>query len=89
MFYIGCGGLVISGLCQIFDENDRFFTPQITEIALSTIGICLGVGVIGLFGFFCTTRSLTMIPPSTVATLRTSQIFIAFIAQVLWIQNTA
>ena len=74
---------MISGLCQIFDENDRFFTPQITEIVLSTIGICLGVGVIGLFGFFCTTRSLTMIPPSTVATLRTSQIFIAFIAQVL------
>ena len=50
LFYIGCGGLVISGLCQIFDENDRFFTPQITEIDLSTIGICLGVGFIGLFG---------------------------------------
>ena len=42
---------------------------------------------LGLFGFFCTTRSLTMIPPSTVATLRTSQIFVAFIAQVLFATN--
>ena len=82
LFYIGCGGLVISGFCQIFDEDDRFFTPDISKIPLSVIGICLGVGMMGLFGFFCTTRSLTMIPPSTVATLRTSQIFIAFIAQV-------
>ena len=42
-----------------------------------------GVGCIGIFGFICIIKSLTMIPPSTVATLRTSQIFVAFIAQVL------
>ena len=82
LFYIGFFGFIVALLCQVIDENDRFFSSQITEIPLRDLGIALGVGSIGLFGFFCTTRSLTMIPPSTVATLRTSQIFVAFVAQV-------
>lgn len=82
LLYIGFFGLIVACFCQLLDENDRFFSSQITEIPLTDIGVAMGVGSIGLFGFFCTVRSLTMIPPSTVATLRTSQIFVAFIAQV-------
>ena len=73
------------------------YTDILTALGIGSIGKVLNIFpkiythylnplcfILGLFGFFCTTRSLTMIPPSTVATLRTSQIFVAFIAQVLY-----
>ena len=43
--------------------------------------------VAGLLGFYFTLTSLVMIPPSNVATLRTAQIVVAFVAQVI-INNT-
>jgi len=36
----------------------------------------------GVSGYFCTIRSLSLVPPSTVATLRTSQVIVAFVIQV-------
>lgn len=35
-------------LCQLIDENDRFFSAQITEIPLEELGIALGIGFIGM-----------------------------------------
>ena len=83
LFYIGCFVFIGSLFCEFIDKDDKFFTPYINEIPLTDIATSFGVGCIGIFGFICIIKSLTMIPPSTVATLRTSQIFVAFIAQVI------
>ena len=45
LFYIGVGGFLISILCQLVDEDDKFFTPEISEIPLQDIGVALGVGI--------------------------------------------
>ena len=45
LFYIGIGGFLISILCQLVDEDDKFFTPEISEIPLQDIGVALGVGI--------------------------------------------
>ena len=42
----------------------------------------------GILGFLLLFKALIMIPPSTVSTLRTSQIIVAFAAQVLINKNT-
>ena len=44
--------------------------------------------VAGMLGFFLALRSLVMIPPANASTLRTAQIVVAFVAQVV-INNTA
>lgn len=87
LFYIGLGGMLVAGLCQFVDEGDRFFTQDIYKITGNEWGICIGLALIGMVGFGCTIYSLIMIPPSTAATLRTSQIIVAFIAQIIIMNN--
>ena len=82
LLYMGFMGVFVAISCQFMDDKDRFFTSAISEITAFDWMIALLASFNGLFGFFCATRSLTMIPPSTVATLRTLQIFVAFIAQI-------
>ncbi len=47
LLYIGTGGLIVAGLCQFVDENDRFFTSKISEIPGYQWGVCIGVACIG------------------------------------------
>ena len=82
LLYMGFMGVFVAISCQFMDDKDRFFTSAISEISGFDWAIAFVASFNDLFGFFCATRSLTMIPPSTVATLRTLQIFVAFIAQV-------
>ena len=82
LLYMGFMGVFVAISCQFMDDKDRFFTSAISEITAFDWCIATAASFNGLFGFFCATRSLTMIPPSTVATLRTLQIFVAFIAQI-------
>ena len=49
LLYIGFFGLIVAVLCEFVDENDRFFTSQITEIPLSDIGVAFGVGCVGKY----------------------------------------
>ena len=37
----------MAGVCEFIDDNDVFFTPYITEIPLTEIGISIGLGAIG------------------------------------------
>ena len=37
----------MAGVCEFIDDNDIFFTPYITEIPLTEIGISIGLGAIG------------------------------------------
>jgi len=47
VFYIGCGAFIVAIVCQFFDENDRFFSKEITEITLTEYGIFVGIAMIG------------------------------------------
>jgi hypothetical protein len=47
LLYIGIGGLIIALLCQVADENDRFFSSEITQIPLVNILTSAGIGCIG------------------------------------------
>ena len=117
---MGILAIVVAGLSEFVDDNDRFFTPNIGEITAFEWGICIGIAFIGkhmaftiqweifvfcnittyacsfksitkqclilftgILGFVLLFKALVMIPPSTASTLRTSQIIVAFVAQVL------
>lgn len=87
LFYIAIAAMVIAGLCTFIDEKDRFFTTNITQITAYEWGICVAVACVGIFGFWLFLKSLLFISPTIVSTLRTSEIVLAFIAQIA-ITNT-
>ena len=77
LFYIGIGGFLISILCQLVDEDDKFFTPEISEIPLQDIGVALGVGI----GIKDTClKNMT----SSLPTLNTSCFFISCLIRQIW-----
>ena len=43
----------------------------------------LSLGTSGIAGYFCLTRALQLLPPTTVAVLRAMEIILAYLAQAL------
>ena len=81
VFYSGLGGCILAFICSIFDNDNKII------FAISTISgnqwlVLVSLGLMGLVGHFSMTRSLRLIPPTTVAVLRAMEIVLAYIAQV-------
>jgi hypothetical protein len=49
MLYMGTGGIVIAAVSQFLDKNNRFFSPEISDIPLKEIGVIFASGCIGIF----------------------------------------
>ena len=81
VFYSGLGGLIISLICSCFDEKNKIFF-NISAVDINTWLVLGLVGVTGIAGHFSLTRSLRLIPPTTVAVLRSLEIVLAYIVQV-------
>ena len=82
VFYSGLGGVLISFICSAFDEEKNivfniFTVPTNTWLLLGLVGL------LGVIGHFSLTRSLRLIPPTTVAVLRSLEIVLAYIVQAL------
>ena len=82
VFYSGLGGLIISLICSCFDEKNKIFF-SISAVDINTWLVLGLVGVTGIAGHFSLTRSLRLIPPTTVAVLRSLEIVLAYIVQVV------
>ena len=81
VFYNGLGGVILALMCSYYDsENSIVFS--ISSISLNTWLLLLLLGLSGIMGYFSMTRSLRLIPPTTVAVLRALEIILAYIAQV-------
>ena len=44
---MGIVAILVAGLSEFVDDNDRFFTPNIGEITAFEWGICIGIAFIG------------------------------------------
>ena len=81
VFYSGLGGVFIALICIMFDPESRTtFIILLTE--QTTWPLLLLLGLMGILGYFSLTRSLRLIPPTTVAVLRAMEIILAYIVQV-------
>ena len=84
VFYSGLGGVFLALIFSIFDEENRIIF-NITSISLNQWLILTMLGTMGIVGYFSMTRSLQLIPPTTVAVLRAMEIILAYIAQVCFV----
>jgi len=80
VFFSGLGGVVLALVFSIFDEDNRIIF-NISSISLEQWLILAMLGGMGIIGYFSMTRSLQLIPPTTVAVLRAMEIILAYIAQ--------
>ena len=82
VFYSGLGGVFIALICIVFDQESKVeFNILLTEAA--TWPLLLLLGLMGILGYFSLTRSLRLIPPTTVAVLRAMEIILAYVVQVI------
>jgi len=82
VFYSGIGGVLLGLGFSFFDPENRLVF-NIGSIAMDEWIILLMLGGSGLIGYYSMTRSLQLIPPTTVAVLRALEIILAYIAQAL------
>lgn len=47
LLWMGIVAILVAGLSEFVDDNDRFFTPNIGEITAFEWGICIGIAFIG------------------------------------------
>ena len=47
LLWMGILAIVVAGLSEFVDDNDRFFTPNIGEITAFEWSICIGIAFIG------------------------------------------
>jgi len=87
VFYSGMGGVIVALLCSIFDPNNKIVF-SISDISLDDWLILVALGASGMIGYFSMTRSLKLIPPTTVAVLRALEIVLAYIVQALVMGET-
>lgn len=80
VFHSGLGGCLVALLYSAVDTEDR-----INGLVVEVPGhdwLWLGIlGVMGLSGYYALTRSLQLIPPTTVAVLRAMEIVLAYLIQ--------
>ena len=81
VFYNGLGGVILALMCSYYD-SDNSIIFSINSISLNTWLLLVVLGLSGILGYFSMTRSLRLIPPTTVAVLRALEIILAYIAQV-------
>jgi len=76
--YSGLGGIILALIYgTMFDTEDVILT-NINMISAHEWLILLLLGGMGLVGFFALTRSLQLIPPTTVAVVRAMEIVLAY-----------
>jgi drug/metabolite transporter (DMT)-like permease len=80
VFYSGLGGVVLALAFSFMDPNNRIIF-NIASIPYDEWLILVMLGGSGLIGYYSMTRSLQLIPPTTVAVLRALEIILAYIAQ--------
>merc|ERR1719474_2093216 len=80
VFYSGLGGVVVALACGFMDKDNRIIF-DIGSIPYDEWLILLMLGGSGLLGYYSMTRSLQLIPPTTVAVLRALEIILAYVAQ--------
>jgi len=83
LFYVGVFGFIMAGAAQFLDETDRFFSSDITNISSLEWTYHIGISISGIIGFFLGFKSLQMIPPATVSTLRSTEIIVACVINVI------
>lgn len=82
VFYSGLGGVFIALICILFDQESKVnFNTLLREE--TSWPLLLLLGLMGILGYFSLTRSLRLIPPTTVAVLRAMEIILAYIVQVI------
>jgi len=82
VFWSGLGGVILAFACSFMDPNNRIIF-DIGSITLNEWLILVMLGGSGLIGYYSMTRSLQLIPPTTVAVLRALEIILAYLAQAL------
>ena len=87
VFYNGLGGVILALMCSYYD-SDNSIIFSISSISLNTWLLLVLLGLSGIMGYFSMTRSLRLIPPTTVAVLRALEIILAYIAQVRNVINS-
>jgi len=80
VFYSGLGGVILAFAFSIMDPDNRIIF-NITAVPYDEWLILLMLGGSGLLGYYSMTRSLQLIPPTTVAVLRALEIILAYVAQ--------
>ena len=81
VFYNGLGGVLLALMCSYYDSENSI-VYSISSISLNSWLLLVLLGLSGIMGYFSMTRSLRLIPPTTVAVLRALEIILAYIAQV-------
>jgi len=76
--YSGFGGVVLSIVYGMFVDHEAKILFSFTSIEAHEWLMLLLLGGMGLVGYFCLTRSLQLIPPTTVAVLRALEIVLAY-----------
>ena len=79
--FSGVGGVALAVLFGVaVDEEDKIVTSAYAVTAGEWLTLLI-LGGSGLVGFFALTRSLQLIPPTTVAVLRALEIVLAYVVQ--------
>jgi len=81
LLHSGIGGLACTLGMALLDPSDRLGPAEVASIPLSELLLLLCLGVIGLLGFASLTKALQVIPPTTVAVLRSLEVVMAFAMQ--------
>jgi len=81
VFHSGVGGVVLALLTGLSDPHWSGFA--IGSISSSQWVVLVVLGLAGVTGYFALTRSLQLVPPTTVAVLRAMEIILAYLVQAL------
>eukprot|EP00092_Neocalanus_flemingeri_P092572 GFUD01117532.1.p1 GENE.GFUD01117532.1~~GFUD01117532.1.p1 ORF type:complete len:452 (-),score=77.33 GFUD01117532.1:54-1409(-) len=76
--YSGVGGVVLAVAYGVLVDTEDKIIPSIVTVTAEEWLTLLMLGGMGLVGFFALTRSLHLIPPTTVAVLRALEIVLAY-----------
>jgi len=76
--YSGLGGIILALIYGIMIDTEDVILTNITMVTANEWLILLMLGGMGLVGFFALTRSLQLIPPTTVAVVRAMEIVLAY-----------
>merc|ERR1712179_308732 len=76
--YSGLGGIILALIYGTMLDTEDVIMTNITMVSVDEWLILLMLGGMGLVGFFALTRSLQLIPPTTVAVVRAMEIVLAY-----------
>jgi len=76
--YGGLGGIILALAYGIFVDTEDMIIPSILSVTAEEWLTLIILGAMGLVGFFALTRSLQLIPPTTVAVVRAMEIVLAY-----------